>query len=140
MSRFLNLVRRCVPPSGVGTLSRICFHARFMVWTVQCLRGRPTRFLRDRFGMPLGPMKVACLVGASGGSLRMCISSFCCDRLISAKILGMLVGGPLPLPRPLPFPLALGGQRILAARSRTRLLVLLRSMKVVCILNIFVDL
>ena len=41
-----------------------------------------------RLGVALVPLKVACRVGAGGGSLRVCISSVCCAFLTVSETLG----------------------------------------------------
>ena len=109
-----------------GMSFRNALQALFMVWTVQCFRGRPTRFRCARFGDPRGPLKVACRVGASGTSRRVWISSLCCAFLIWVETLGTRCSCFF---RPSP-------QRADAARFRTSLLVLALLMYVVCILRI----
>ena len=65
-----------------GMSFRSIRQARYIVCTVQCCRGRPTRFfLREMFGRALFPLNVACLVGASLCSLSVCISSLRCECL-----------------------------------------------------------
>ena len=117
--RFLNFLCLC---SGMSL--RILCHVLFISWMVQCFLGLPTRLLRAMFGLAVSPVNVAFLVGVPVGSLSVCRKRVCCALLICVDTFSIrLRGWCLPI--------------ALAARFRTRLLVFLRSMKVVCILRIF---
>ena len=102
------------------SLRSVC-HALFIVCIVQCFLGLPTRFLVAMFGRAL-PLNVAFLVGEDSGSLKVCISSLCCDALIWVDICSIRL-------RLLPS--------ASAACVLTSLLVLFLSTKVVWMFSIF---
>ena len=83
---FLNFVRLCP-----GMSWRSVRQAFFIICTVQCFLGLPTRLVRESRGFALGPLNVAFLVGAVVGSLSMCMSSLCCASLICCDMLGIMV-------------------------------------------------
>ena len=109
--------------------------ARRMVCMVQCFLGRPTRLVECMLGAALSFLNVACRVGASGGSLRVCRSSVCWACFICDETFGIRDGISVLFPLPFPFPLRLSAYRTSAALLRTSLFVLALSMKVVCILT-----